>query len=241
MSDPRAHLPQLQGQQQRQTAAQHTQPTWPPAPAARPHQAGPGVAPRASAVTVTVATPSAPPFAAVTDLLTDGAKDTKLLKYKTSYQPVPDGVDESYWNAVYNRADWKVYNPTRRLVIEEAEEKGYTSDDADPAAREVAQAAAKFERATGGTYRRALRTLVRDVVECLKDNKRAGARTVEKRARLRGTRAHLHPRSPSPLILFLRARGIVLARSTWPGAAQLPKRGRVDPDLGWEWASNVTW
>ncbi len=42
-----------------------------------------------------------------------------------------------------------------------------------------------------------------------------------------------------PLLVFLAARGIVLARSTWPRNQPLPYRGEFSTALGFAWETNV--
>jgi hypothetical protein len=40
------------------------------------------------------------------------------------------------------------------------------------------------------------------------------------------------------IVLALARRRIFLAKSTWPGAAQLPHGGPADPQFGFHWRSN---
>ncbi|GAB1309963.1 hypothetical protein MFIFM68171_00173 [Madurella fahalii] len=145
----------------------------------------------------------------LTDRLVPGRRNRK---YEEFYTPVPDGVEEAYWNRVFCRAHTHISR--------------------------VNNAQLKNLMKSGAVYQRSLRVLVKDVVRSL-DNATSGEQQTKNMV-LRQTSVHLDQQSP--LIVFLLSHNIILTKSVWPWPSpeENPRQhGGTHPELGWQWLTNV--
>ncbi|KAK4150054.1 hypothetical protein C8A00DRAFT_37360 [Chaetomidium leptoderma] len=128
--------------------------------------------------------------------------------------PGPPDVDPIFWQRIYNRADTHMHSRS-------GGDKAYPIQ----------------ARTNGRTYQIALVKLVGAVVESLNLVGKPGV--LDKRNYLRQGSLTWTPNTN--IVVFLRSRGIIIARSTWAQAQPLPFHGKTSAVHGFRWETNVDW